>query len=193
MQPLQAYLASHGHTIHTLGQYVQAYLDAHTQPVFAVHQAELERQYQELGDAVYGVYGKHLFEPLYVQFKAIGLRTTPRLPFGGFADSREFGPEDDRQRWFWSKLTSDDGVAVGTLALAFYHDHIQLRIPRAPQVIPIEATTKGAVIAALARIAPEFAQTRDARSEIAEYLAQQAQASSAAVEATTGSDSAHAP
>jgi hypothetical protein len=193
MQSLQAHVASHGYTIHTLAHYVQAYLDAHTQPVFAIYKAELKRQYEELGEAVYGVYGKHLFAPLYVQFKAIGLRTTPRLPFGGFADSREWGPEDDRQRWFWSKMSSDEGVVFGTLALAFYHDHMQLRIPRPLRVVPIEAATKGAVIAALAGILPEFGQTRDARSEIAAYLAQQAQESAAAVHAATGFESPHTP
>lgn len=191
MQSLQAYVASHGTTIHTLGQYVQAYLDAHTQPVFAVHQARMERQYAEIGEAVYGVYGKHLFAPLYVEFKAMGLRTTPRLPFGGFADSREWGPEEDRQRWFWSKITADDEVALGTLVLAFYHDHVRLRIPRPPRVVPIEATSKVAVIAALARIAPEYGRTQDARSEIAAYLAQQAQEASTPAGATSGAENQH--
>jgi hypothetical protein len=191
MQSLQAYVASHDYTIHTLGQYVQAYLDAHAQPVFAVHQADMERQYAEIGEAVYGLYGKHLFAPLYVQFKVMGLRTTPRLPLGGFADSREWGPEEDRQRWFWSTITADDEVALGTLALAFYHDHVQLRIPRPPRIVPIEATSKVAVITALARLSPEFGRTQDARSEIAEYLAQQAQEASTPAGATLGTESQH--
>lgn len=176
METLEAYFAE-GKNIHTLAKYLQHYLDQNTQPIFKIHQAEMERLYPEIGDSVYGIYGKHLFQSVNEQLKAAGLRSTPRLPFGGFSASREFGPEEDRQRWFWSKITTTDGdgETLGTIALAFYHDHVQIRIPRPMRVMALTETSKGAVIAALSRISPDFATAVDAKTEIAEYLAQLAQ------------------
>jgi hypothetical protein len=180
MQPLETYFAQHkSRDIHTLAAYLQQYLDENSQPIFDRYQAEMERLYPEIGDSVYGIYGKHLFQPVHEQFKAVGLRSTPRLPFGGFSASREFGPEEDRQRWFWSKITTTDGETLGTIALAFYHDHVQIRIPRPARVMALTETSKGAVIAALSRISPDFGEAVEAKIEIAEYLAQLAEESQA--------------
>lgn len=175
MQSLQAFFDQHSRDIYTLARYLDRYLAENTQPVFEQHKAELERLYPELGDGVYGVYGKYLFQPVHDQFKQVGLRSTPRLPFGGFSASREWGAEADRQRWCWSKITAADGATLGTIALGFYHDHTAIRIPRPPRVVALTETSKGAVIAALSRIEPEFGSAVEAKIEIAEYLAQLAQ------------------
>lgn len=176
---LTFFAESKSRDIHTLASYIERYLAEAWEPVFIHNRDEMVRLYPEIGDSVYGIYGKHLFRALHEQFKEAGLRSTPRLPFGGFSDSREWGPEEDRQRWFWSKITTTDGSVLGTIALAFYHDHIEIRIPRPPRVMALEESSKGAVLAALGRLSPDFKAATEARIEIAEYLAQLAQGSAA--------------
>src|SRR5512134_1481334 len=114
--------------IHRLARLIQQHVDQQWQNVFRNTQEEMAERYAEIGDGVYGIYGTQLFRPVLDALKAAGLRSKPRLPYGNFTISREWGPEDDRQRWFWSKITSADGAALGTIAIVFYHDHIQLRI-----------------------------------------------------------------
>jgi hypothetical protein len=80
----------------------------------------------------------------------------------------------------WSKIVSADGAAVGTIVTIFYHDHLQIRIPRAFDVIALAETAKGEVIEALSQRSAEFRDALEAREEIALYLAQLEQAETAA-------------
>src|SRR5262245_36583898 len=120
--------------IHTIAGAIAGHIAENWQASFVAVQAEMAERYAEIGESVYAIYGKHLFKPVQGGLKSAGLRHVPRLPFGGFMASREWGPEDNRERWFWSKLTRADGSAAGTMALAFYHDHINLRIPQSLRV-----------------------------------------------------------
>jgi hypothetical protein len=172
MQSLTAYFAENGSSdIQALAGYIQQYIDDEWEAVYQQNREEMVRRYAEIGDTVYGIYGARLFRPVHAQMKEAGLRATPRLP-GSFNDSREWGPEDERERWMWSKITRADGAAVGTIVTVFYHDHLQIRIPRAFQVIPLEVTGKRAVVAALSRQSAEFRDALEARIEIAQYLHQ---------------------
>ena len=172
MQTLQAYFDEQGNRdIHALGQYIQRHVDQHWDTVFNQIQAEMVAKYDEIGDAVYGLYGAQLFKPVHDQLKAIGWKAAPRIP-GSFADSREWGDDDtDRQRWFWTKITGEDRAAVGTIATIFYHDHITIRILRPFQIIALDAIRKSEVVAALSALSPDFAQALEARDEYAEYYA----------------------
>jgi hypothetical protein len=176
METLDAFFTSQGkRDIHTLAQYIQAHVDENWARVFAENRDEMIRRYPEIGDSVYGIYGTRLFRDVHAQLKTVGLRATPRLP-GGFTVSREWGDdESDRQRWMWSKIADVDGKPLGTIAVAFFHDHIQVRIPRGFKIMGVEATGKAGVIAALSRLSPDFADAQEARIEIAQYLAQLAE------------------
>jgi hypothetical protein len=69
----------------------------------------------------------------------------------------------------WSKISTTDGAPVGTIAIVFWHDHTQIRIPRPFQVIALEETTKGDVIKALSALSPDFKAALEARVEYADY------------------------
>jgi hypothetical protein len=176
MESLQLFFAQNKSSdIHTIARYIDQHIREHWETVFQNTHNEMVERSDEIGDSVYGIYGTRLFRPIHDQFKQAGLRSTPRLPFGNFSISREWGPEEDRQRWFWSKITAAEGAAIGTIAIVFYHDHYQIRIPHPPQIYALEETTKGAVIRALSRISADFKDAVEAKVEIAEYLAQLAQ------------------
>lgn len=172
MESLQSFFeTNNSRDISTIGRYVQQHVDQHWEPVFLSMRDEMIASYDELGDAVYGVYGAKLFKPVHDQFKALGLRANSRLP-GNLNISREWGDDDsDRQRWMWSKITVD-GTAIGTIVTVFYHDHIQIRIPRSFRIIPLEAVSKGDVIRALSEMSDDFRNALDMTEEIAEYMAQ---------------------
>lgn len=172
MESLQAvFTANNRRDIYVLAQFIQGYINAQWQVVFEKHQAQMVAAYPELGDGVYGIYGEALFKPIRAEMKQAGFKATPRLPFGSFSISREWGPEDNRERWFWSKITGADGAAIGTIAVAFYHDHEAIRIPGPCKISALEETTKGAVIAALSQRSADFAAAVEAKIEIAAYLA----------------------
>ena len=173
MESLTAFFtANKSRDIQTLARYIQGYVDENWQRVFEENRDEMVRRYPEIGDSVYGIYGTRLFKYIHNQLKEAGLRATPRLP-GSFMTSREWGDdESDRQRWMWSKISAADGASIGTIAVVFFHDHIQIRIPRPFKIIGVEATSKGAVIAALSRLSPDFKNALEAKIEIAQYLAQ---------------------
>ncbi len=157
--------------IHTLGRYIQQHVNEQWQKVFEANKDEMWRRYGEIGDTVYGIYGTRMFKHIHNQFKAVGLRATPRLP-GGFSISREWGEDaTDRQRWMWSKITRVDGTTVGTIATIFYHDHEQVRIPRPFQIIALTESSKGAVIEALSQRSVDFKNAQEAKIEIAQYMA----------------------
>jgi hypothetical protein len=170
MQSLTAFFAESGSSdIHALARYIQRYIDENWEALYQESRDEMVQRYGEIGDTVYGIYGARLFRPVHAQMKEVGLRATPRLP-GHFNSSREWGPEDERERWMWSKITMADGAAVGTIVTVFYHDHLQIRIPRAFRVIPLAVTGKRAVVAALSQQSAEFRDALEARIEIAQYL-----------------------
>lgn len=172
MQPLDAYFTEQAsRDIHTLGRYIQQYINDNWDKVFQANRQEMIDRYDEIGDAVYGLYGTRLFRPIHDQLKLVGLRARPRLP-GHFDTSREWGDDDsDRERWMWSRIETTDRKSVGTIATAFFHDHIQIRIPRPFRIIALNETAKGDVVAALSRISPEFGAALEARVEYAEYYA----------------------
>lgn len=178
MQTLQAFFAENNSSdIFTIGRYVQQYVNEHWDAVFQTERDEMVRLYPEIGDSVYGVYGNKLFKVLHEEFKANGLRATPKLP-GSLNLSREWGDDDrDRQRWMWSKIIGADGTAIGTIVTVFYHDHIEIRIPRVFQIIAIKETSKGAVIEALSRMSADFANAMDMKQEFALYMQEMEQSS----------------
>ena len=158
--------------ITTIARYLEDHIDQHWQGVFDAMAQEMADLYPKLGDMVYGRYISRLLRPALAHMKAAGLRSSPRLP-GSLMQSREWGAsETDRQRWMWSKISGDGGAAIGTIAFGFHHDHMQIRLPRPPQIVPLDAVTRRAVEAALAFLMPEFGQAMDMKQEVAIYMAQ---------------------
>jgi hypothetical protein len=172
MDSLQAFFSeSASRDIHTLARYIQQHVNEHWEQVFQENRQEMIDRYDEIGDAVYGLYGQRLFKPVHAQLKTVGLRAVPRLP-GSFSTSREWGDDDsDRQRWFQSKIVTTDGAAVGTMVVIFYHDHLQIRIPRPFEIFGLDVTSRGSVIEALSRRSEAFKKALDAKDEYAAYLA----------------------
>jgi hypothetical protein len=171
MQSLKDFFAENNdHDIHTLARYIELHINENWDTVYQSLRDEMIELYKKIGDSAYGLYGQRLFKPIYDQFKDVNLQSKPRYPFGSFNISREWGPEDNRQRWFWSKISTLEGTPVGTIAVAFFHDHYQVRIPEPTKVLGIEQTTKGDVIKALSRAVPGFATALEARVEYAEYF-----------------------
>ena len=178
MESLQVFFTKSGSSdIHTIARYIQEHVDEQWDTVYRNTRDEMVARYDEIGDSVYGIYGSRLFRLIHDQFKDAGLRATPRLP-GDFNSSREWGAEDDRQRWMWSKIVTKDNAPVGTIVVTFYHDHEQIRIPRAFKIIGLGATSKLDVVEALSKLSPDFREAREAKIEIAEYLAQLEQSQS---------------
>lgn len=169
-ESLQQFLIkSHDSSIYALARYADRCISASWESVFEEHLEELIDLYIKFGDSAYGVYCKLLFERLHAQLKNAGYRPRPRLP-GNFSLSREWGTQHDRQRWFWSAISSAKGEAMGTIVIVFYHDHTELRLPRAPQVLPLEELTNDAVISALSERFVDFRNAPEARVEIAEEI-----------------------
>jgi hypothetical protein len=173
MESLEAFFtANNSRDIHTIARYVQQHVNAEWEIAFEATQARMVELYPQIGDSVYAMYGKRLFQHIHDQFKTVGLQATPKLP-GSLPPSREWGDdESDRQRWMWSKITTTDGKPVGTLVCVYFHDHIQIRIPRAPQIMALQATSKTAVIAALSSMSGDFKAAVDMKAEIALYFQQ---------------------
>ncbi|MCA0458860.1 MAG: DUF6022 family protein [Chloroflexi bacterium] len=172
METLKAFLDKQPkRDIHALGAYVQQYVNEHWQTAFQANKAEMIEKYPIVGDSVYGMYAKRLLDDLHAQMKQLGLKATPRIP-GNLMISREWGDdESDRQRWMWSKMTDADGSALGTIATAFYHNHIEIEVPRPLKVMALEETTPKAVIEALGKRSPDFANALDMRAEVAAWMA----------------------
>lgn len=157
--------------IQSIGHYIQEHINQEWENAFQHCEAKMLEMYPKIGDSVYAIYGKQLFQNVHERFKELGLQANPRLP-GSLMNSREWGEdESDRQRWMWSKISQSDGTTIGTIAIAVYHDHTQIRIPRAFRVIALEASSPAAVIKALSEISPEFKNAPDMKQEIADYLA----------------------
>jgi hypothetical protein len=78
----------------------------------------------------------------------------------------------------YSKITLKEGAAIGTIVTVFFHDHLQIRIPRPFKIIALAETSKGEVVKALSRISDDFGKALEARIEYAEYYAQVADSKS---------------
>ena len=159
--------------IQSIGTYIQEHIKKEWENSFRQVEAKMQELYPQIGDSVYAIYGKQLFQKVHERFKELGLQASPRLP-GSLMNSREWGEsESERQRWMWSKISRSDGTAIGTIAIVVYHDHTQIRIPRPFRVIALEVSSPAAVIKALSEISPEFKNAPDMKQEVAEYLANQ--------------------
>ncbi len=157
--------------IHSIGRYIQEHITQHWESCFQQCQSKMLEMYPQIGDSVYAIYGKQLFQKVHERFKELGLQASPRLP-GSLMNSREWGEnESERQRWMWSKISRSDGSAIGTIVIVVFHDHTQIRIPRAFQVIALDVSSPAAVIKALSETSPEFKNAPDMKQEVAEYLA----------------------
>lgn len=157
--------------IHSIGRYVQEHINQQWESSFQQCQRKMLALYPQLGDSVYAIYGKHLFQKVHEHFKTVGLQASPRLS-GSLMTSREWGDsESERQRWMWSKISRSDGSAIGTIVIVVFHDHTQIRIPRAFQVIALEVNSPAAVIKALSALSPDFKNAPDMKQEVADYLA----------------------
>jgi hypothetical protein len=162
-------------TIHTLAAYLQEHVNAEWEPTFRRLYPAMMDAYPKMGEAVYAMYANALFKPIYPQLKEVGWRAVPRFP-GNLGISREWGEdESNRQRWMWSKVVGSDGKAIGTIATIFYHDHVDIRIPRAFQMMGLDVATKRDIVAALSERSEDFKNALEANEEYALYLASEAQ------------------
>lgn len=161
--------ASDEPAIFAIARYMEAQIAESWRYVLENNHDRLLDTYHRLGEMVYGAYGEFLFRPIRRQLKQAGFRMTPRLP-GEFNISREWGPEEERQRWMWSTISPSDGQPIGTIVVKYFHDHTEFRVPRPPEILALRETGKDAVAAALSRHSPEFSQAREASIEIEEYL-----------------------
>lgn len=155
--------------IRALGRQVEAYVAAAWREVLERRRARLLDAYGRVGEMAYGAYLELLFRPLHRLARRDGLLLAPRFP-GDFNISREWGEEDDRQRWMWSGVRAPGVAPLGTLVFQVHHDHTAFRVPRPVGVLALEEVGAQAVAAALSRRSPEFAAAREASVEIAEYL-----------------------
>ena len=72
----------------------------------------------------------------------------------------------------WSKITATgDGTAFGTIVTVFFHDHVEIRIPRPFRVISLKETSKTDVVKALSNLSADFKNALEARIEYAQYYA----------------------
>ncbi|MBV9786704.1 MAG: hypothetical protein JOZ51_00910 [Chloroflexi bacterium] len=155
--------------IFAIGRFIEAQIAENWQRVLETRHDRLIDTYHRLGEMVYGAYGEFLFRPIRQEIKQAGFRLAPRLP-GEFDISREWGTEEDRQRWMWSTVSTADGTAIGTIVVKYYHDHTEFRVPRPPAILALTETGKDAVVDALSRHSSDFNQAIEASIEIAEYL-----------------------
>ena len=130
-------IKSHESGIYTLARFISRYIAAHWERIFEDNFAHLAASAGPMHHELYIQYLDWLFAPLNQALARAGYAANPTLP-GHFSESRESGPEHERQRWLWSKITSPNGQPAGSILVIFYHDHTRLRIPRAPLVLPLE-------------------------------------------------------
>ncbi|MFQ4141346.1 DUF6022 family protein [Chlorogloeopsis sp. ULAP02] len=127
--------------------------------------------FSKAGDMAYGAYCYKLFRPIHQQLKQVELYPSPWFP-GDFNISREWGNIDqtEQQRWMWSKITTLEGEAIGTIVTIIFHDHTQFRLPHQPQVIALTQTSKEAVVEALSERSTDFKFALEFQIEYAQYL-----------------------
>lgn len=179
MESTQVVLAEQAtHDIGALAAHIERHIAQNWQRLLETKHDKLLDAYHRVGEMAYGAYLEWLFRPLHKQAKQAGLSLSPRFP-GDFNISREWGEEEDRQRWMWSTVSARDGAALGTIVVKVFHDHTQFRLPRPVEVIALTETGKDAVVEALAQRSTDFAQAKEASIEIAEYLQSLAEAEQA--------------
>lgn len=174
MKSLQEYLqASEGSTINTIEHWINQHISVNWQVVREERHEQLMDAYQKAGDKAYGTYLNLLFLPVHKQLNEAGFSAEPRLP-GDFDISREWGntPDwTDQERWMWSTITEvKSNKSIGTIVTKVYHDHTQLRLPRAPIVMALSETTKKEVVEVLSQYSLDFKQALEFHEEYAEYM-----------------------
>ena len=170
---LQEFIGEGNETdVFVIARYIEAHIAENWESVLEQNRAKLLDVYNRLGDEAYGTYLSLLFRPVHKQLKANGLRPLPLLP-GKFDISREWGvaEQNDEQRWIWSTIKREDGESLGTIVTIVYHDHTQFRLPRKPEILALTETGKNDVVEALSLRSEDFKNAREAKIEIAEYLA----------------------
>lgn len=142
-------------TIQTLAGYIRQYIDEQWQSVLEQNREELLRIFDNAGEgAAYGTYAQKLFRPVQQEMKGAGFLSEPSFP-GTLTTSREWGPQEERERWMWSVVRrtqegKEEEVELdGTLVIRFFHDHTRLRIPHPPEVLVIEETQDDAIVDAV--------------------------------------------
>ena len=155
--------------IYAIARHINAHFAENWQSIFQTNYDELLDAYREMGDMAYGKYCQLLFQPINEHFRQAGLRPVPRFP-GKFSISREWGPDDDRQRWMWSAVSSTTGGLLGTIVTVLFHDHTQFRIPRPPHVFALTETSKRGVAKTLSDLSNDFGDAVEAKIETAEYM-----------------------
>ena len=130
-------IKSHDGGIHTVARFIARCIRANYQRMFEQNFGHLTEPHGLMDDRVYQQYLKLLFEPVEEALRGGGFAARPALA-DSFAMAREWGPEHERQKWLWSKISSPTGQLLGTLLVIFYHDHTQVRIPRPPLVLPLQ-------------------------------------------------------
>ncbi|MGX9706030.1 DUF6022 family protein [Laceyella tengchongensis] len=173
MKPLPQILAeSEGNRIDVIAQYINEHITENWQAIFEEKYSQLMDAYKKVGDPAYGTYLNFLFLPIHEQLKESGLKPLPRLP-GDLNISREWGNTNDftdQERWMWSVIEEENGVALGTIVTKVYHDHTQLRVPRPPEVFALTETDQADIVAALSQRSAAFRDAREFRIEAEEYM-----------------------
>jgi hypothetical protein len=158
--------------IHALGQFLQSFLDRHTEVLLNEHTEHYQQLFETMGDMAYGKFNTLLFTPVRRALEKAGLKAVPRLP-GSFQRSREWGnaEETHQQRWFTSRIVRADEAPLGTLAVGSHHDHSKFRLPRSPEIVALDATRPTDVVAALSEVHIEYGQAEEFKIWYTKFLA----------------------
>ena len=172
METLKAYLSdSQRLDIHIIADYISRHIHSDWENALKDTYEKMVELYPKIGDSAYATYNKRLFQPIHKQLKQAGLQATPQLP-GDLMSSREWGQdEQDRQRWMWSEIRTVDNNPIGTIVTVVFHDHEQIRIPRAFQVIALEETGDQNIINRLSMLSSDFKIALDMKTEVEQYMA----------------------
>lgn len=170
-------------TIASLAREVERLVNARLAEILPARLGEFEGRFARDGDMAYGALNTELFAPVRRLLQSRDLRAVPRLP-GSFQESREWGNADEshQQRWMWSIIRRRNGEAIGAIAVGAHHDHHQFRLPRPPEILPVEATTPARVVEALGLRMPEFAQAQPFREWYRDWLVQTAREGASAAD-----------
>jgi hypothetical protein len=156
-------------SINAIAAFIREHIEQNWEVVLRKHPLKLLKSYEELSEAAYGVYFQLLLDPVIRELKKEGFRMRPKLP-GDLNISREWGPENYRERWIWTAIKYADGRDCGTIVTTIFHDHTDFRIPEMPLIRTLRPTAKQEVIDELSSISPDFARAKDTKTEYAEYL-----------------------
>lgn len=142
MTTLVETFARQGRTLEVAAAWVQQFIDEHYMQVWQDQQQGFEALFVRAGEPAYARYSQALFRPIIEELKQAGLDCDPGFP-GLFPASREqWGPQEERERRFWSVLHQAQDADLGTLVTSFFHDHTSFRIPRPPTVLTLTQTNQ---------------------------------------------------